>query len=319
MDKYDQRINKLKKIVIAYKAHLEEDAQRVKKIGVENYLLASMDRHELAQLKSQIVLDMEKIMERQDINSLQKLEELKKFLVSGATKNGKAIIFSETKEQPLTNKSILKQHRSGLLFLERILHVLSLGIYSKATKGTFQFWKSHGNVLANKMSHFTKDLPEANKDGEKQKDKSAIPSQVNVEMESKEFTPQIHLELRKCFEENASSNANIRVECTSLVSRYNHGKFPEWKSSIENDPNYFLLVGVSQSGTWGSRLDTVKADTCKALGLTSENSNQVIVIGIETIFHQSQDETVEQKLVAGFEEKIKEALTPPQEKPGMQL
>ncbi|WP_305884781.1 hypothetical protein [Legionella sp. 27cVA30] len=49
-----------------------------------------------------------------------------------------------------TYADILKKHR-GLpaedRFLETILNIVTLGIYSKVTKGTFAFWKSHGQAM----------------------------------------------------------------------------------------------------------------------------------------------------------------------------
>ncbi|CAM2948943.1 hypothetical protein [Legionella worsleiensis] len=50
------------------------------------------------------------------------------------------------------NKNILKNRRdssNGIKFLEYIFHILTLGIYSKASKGTFAFWKAHGESLTN--------------------------------------------------------------------------------------------------------------------------------------------------------------------------
>ena len=57
------------------------------------------------------------------------------------------------------NKNLLKDHRSGTTFLENVLHVLSLGFYSKATKGTFAFWKSHGEVLTDNIEKEIKNKP----------------------------------------------------------------------------------------------------------------------------------------------------------------
>jgi hypothetical protein len=39
---------------------------------------------------------------------------------------------------------------AGIQFLKNVLHILSLGIYSKATKGTFAFWKTHGEAFSDK-------------------------------------------------------------------------------------------------------------------------------------------------------------------------
>lgn len=51
-------------------------------------------------------------------------------------------------------KRVLSSRRDmnrGFQFLENIFHTLTLGIYSKLTKGTFQFWKSHGEALTDKL------------------------------------------------------------------------------------------------------------------------------------------------------------------------
>lgn len=50
-------------------------------------------------------------------------------------------------------KETLKTHRTskGILFLENVLHVLSAGLYSKLTKGTFQFWKSKGESFSEQV------------------------------------------------------------------------------------------------------------------------------------------------------------------------
>lgn len=53
-------------------------------------------------------------------------------------------------------KDLLKEHRSGIKFLENVLNALSFGFYSKATKGTFSFWKSHGEVLTDNIEKETK-------------------------------------------------------------------------------------------------------------------------------------------------------------------
>lgn len=51
------------------------------------------------------------------------------------------------------NKKTLIAHRSSVAtrFVQVILNILSLGFYSNITKGTFAFWKSHGEVLADNI------------------------------------------------------------------------------------------------------------------------------------------------------------------------
>lgn len=51
-------------------------------------------------------------------------------------------------------REILKERSdssNGARFLESIFHVITLGIYSKLTKGTFAFWKSHGEALTDNV------------------------------------------------------------------------------------------------------------------------------------------------------------------------
>ncbi|KTC70200.1 VipE [Legionella birminghamensis] len=48
------------------------------------------------------------------------------------------------------NKGILQTRRNSSIdqiFLEGLFNVLTLGIYSKISKGTFAFWKTHGEVV----------------------------------------------------------------------------------------------------------------------------------------------------------------------------
>jgi VPS inhibitor protein E len=56
------------------------------------------------------------------------------------------------------NKKILTDHRSssGARFFQDILNILSLGLYSKYTKGTFAFWKSRGEVLTENLGETLK-------------------------------------------------------------------------------------------------------------------------------------------------------------------
>ncbi|MBN9227825.1 MULTISPECIES: hypothetical protein [Legionella] len=58
------------------------------------------------------------------------------------------------------NKDTLRERRDsnkGVQFLENVLHVLSLGIYSKVTKGTFKFWQSHGEALSENIEEVSKE------------------------------------------------------------------------------------------------------------------------------------------------------------------
>ncbi len=59
------------------------------------------------------------------------------------------------------NKDTLKHRRDSsrsARFFESVMHVLSGGAISKSTKGTFKFWKSHGESLADKAEKVLKDV-----------------------------------------------------------------------------------------------------------------------------------------------------------------
>lgn len=53
------------------------------------------------------------------------------------------------------NKHILQKHRDSncTRFFAGVLHALSVGIFSKLTKGTFAFWKSHGESFCDEIQH----------------------------------------------------------------------------------------------------------------------------------------------------------------------
>ncbi|MFT4058593.1 MAG: hypothetical protein QM652_03495 [Legionella sp.] len=61
----------------------------------------------------------------------------------------------------MTPAELLTIQRSsiGIKFLENVLHVLTLGCYSRITKGTFVFWKTHGELTVDaiqEISHSVK-------------------------------------------------------------------------------------------------------------------------------------------------------------------
>lgn len=49
------------------------------------------------------------------------------------------------------NRATLNKHRDSSRFLETVLNILSIGLYSKFSKGTFAFWKSHGEAMVDKL------------------------------------------------------------------------------------------------------------------------------------------------------------------------
>lgn len=109
------KVKKLIQLCKLYKKHLESSLSKSKK-AIKKY---------------KIVEAMHRILINSDIDDETKIENIKKIL---------------TEE----NKAILTSHRDssiGEKFLEAVFHILTLGIYSKIDKGTFAFWKSHGEIL----------------------------------------------------------------------------------------------------------------------------------------------------------------------------
>lgn len=76
----------------------------------------------------------------------QMLDDLNK---SGMASNEKLEQFQRSLS---TYKDELAEHRDGAVmkFIKNVLHILSAGVASKLTKESFQFWKSHGEVFADK-------------------------------------------------------------------------------------------------------------------------------------------------------------------------
>jgi VPS inhibitor protein E len=107
-----------------YKSHLESS------VGIDN-LNQSYGVPTLAQAKYQIVNQM--------------LDRL-----SDKVSNSDVRIKNMTDVLTPQNRETLKSRRdssAGARFLENILHVLTLTLYSLFSKGTASFWKSHGEVL----------------------------------------------------------------------------------------------------------------------------------------------------------------------------
>jgi hypothetical protein len=119
-------VEHLKKHLNEYKKHLAESGQS-------------------AQQKIVIVNKMIAVMDDKNIFYQDKLNEITKIL-------------NESVVPGITNKAILSDHRDpiGLRILANIGHVLTLGIVSKLTKGTFAFWKAHGEVVAEEIEEAVK-------------------------------------------------------------------------------------------------------------------------------------------------------------------
>ena len=115
------KLNQLIQLCSKYKAHLKlSDGFK--------------EENNLTGKKYAIVTEMLKHLEAEDGNDTVKINNMGAVLTD-------------------SNKAILKAHRNpqGVKFLETILHVLTFGLYSKLSKGTFEFWKSHGDALVDKL------------------------------------------------------------------------------------------------------------------------------------------------------------------------
>ncbi|WP_028388675.1 hypothetical protein [Legionella fairfieldensis] len=101
--------------------------------------LTSFSKVELSEFKQSIVITL------MDILHSSKNDDTKIIYVD---------LFLRTKSKEygyMTPASILATHHSsvGMRFLESIFHILTLGVYSQITKGTFAFWRTDGEVAFN--------------------------------------------------------------------------------------------------------------------------------------------------------------------------
>lgn len=83
------------------------------------------------------------------------VDNMRKQLTDEKTADPGQRIENMTKVLTPKNQEILKSRRdssSGMKFLEKVFNILTLGVYSKISKGTFAFWKSHGEAFAQKVS-----------------------------------------------------------------------------------------------------------------------------------------------------------------------
>lgn len=117
------KLEQLQQLCTHYQQHLK------KSVGEENLVGDS-----LATQKHNLVDNMQTILMNQEIDPTERIEQVKTSL---------------TQE----NKNILKAHRDPvwMQFLSGLLHVLTGAISSKIQKDTFQFWKSHGEVLVDEL------------------------------------------------------------------------------------------------------------------------------------------------------------------------
>lgn len=96
--------------------------------------------------KYQIVKTLNEALNTTGISDQQKLSKFKTILTS-------------CDKQYKTNREYLTEHRDKgfTRFLCNALHILSLGLYSRYSKGTFKFWQSHGESFVQNADHIESD------------------------------------------------------------------------------------------------------------------------------------------------------------------
>lgn len=92
--------------------------------------------------KYQIVKTLQEALNTTGISDQQKLGKFKTILTT-------------SDRHYKTNREHLTEHRDKgfTRFLSNVLHILSLGLYSKYSKGTFKFWQSHGESFVQNAEH----------------------------------------------------------------------------------------------------------------------------------------------------------------------
>ncbi len=126
------QLKQLVKLCVEYQQHLKKSTGEFDKEYIARDDLKAQPPHvNLALKKYNIVQEM-----------MDKLKDVK-FDSAQRIKNMSDLLSTE-------NKQCLQGHRNssfGARFLENLLHIITLGIYSKASKNSFAFWKSHGEVF----------------------------------------------------------------------------------------------------------------------------------------------------------------------------
>lgn len=117
-----KRLNQLLRLCTNYKKHLSlqrnlTDVKAQHKLEIVDELLAVLEKDESLSYNS-------RIEQFKEVLSDEKIATLK-----------------ERRDSSL-----------GALFVEQLLNILSLGLYSAISKGDFRFWKSHGHVFNNQVS-----------------------------------------------------------------------------------------------------------------------------------------------------------------------
>jgi hypothetical protein len=112
--------------------------------------------------KYQIVTDMMTILNSDTNDATQKISAITNLLDEDYKT---ARVYEKSPGVYKSKKDILEDRRydtMGAKFLENVLHVLTLGLYSKYSKGTFKFWKTHGQAVVDEITETAKKITNNN-------------------------------------------------------------------------------------------------------------------------------------------------------------
>ncbi|KTD59142.1 hypothetical protein [Legionella shakespearei] len=123
------KLQNLIKLCSDYKSHLESS------VGIEKLKQSANEVPTLAQAKYQIVNQM---LDKLNDKTLESADRIKKM----------SEVLTPQNRETLKNR---RDSSAGARFLENILHVLTLTLYSVFSKGTASFWKSHGEALTDNI------------------------------------------------------------------------------------------------------------------------------------------------------------------------
>lgn len=127
--KPDATLLNLIRLCSDYKAHLESS------VGIDKLKQSNNEIPTLAQKKYQITNQMLAKLNDKTMESTDRIKKMDEVLTP-------------------QNRETLKDRRdssAGARFLENVLHILTLTLYSVFSKGTASFWKSHGEVLTDNI------------------------------------------------------------------------------------------------------------------------------------------------------------------------
>jgi hypothetical protein len=152
-------VAEIQKVLDAYESHLRKE---VGPLPPELPLLLDLENRtneEIVNMKLAIVINMGRLLSNSDPDD-KKLSSLYNYLNSqdsiSLDLNNRYASINGSLASPL---EVLKHQRSpsATKFLENIMNLLTLGIYSKVSKGTFAFWKSHGEAAGEQINNLVEE------------------------------------------------------------------------------------------------------------------------------------------------------------------